>query len=211
MIPSMTSPRPIRSVTVYCSSSGSIAPVYLDGGRELGGAIATAGWTLVYGGNNVGLMGVVADAARAASGRVVGITPQLFVDKGVTDGNCHELVVCQNMRHRKALMEERGDAFVVLPGGIGTLEEFFEILVGKQLAYHQKPIVLLNLGGFFDPLVALIESGVEQKFVRPKTLGLYHLSPGVEDAVRYLQTYSPPTTLGDLSFETQRAPSAAAT
>src|SRR5437870_3361345 len=126
-------PGAIHAVTVYCSSSKRVAVRYIDASRELGEAIARCGWVLVYGGNNIGCMGIMADAARAAGGKVVGITPQLMVDKGIGDEKCDELIVTEGMRERKALLEQRGDAFVVLPGGIGTLEEVFEILVGKSL------------------------------------------------------------------------------
>src|SRR3954452_22846686 len=111
---------PIRAVTVYCSSSSSIAAEYFDAARELGREIARAGWSLAYGGNNLGLMDAVACACRSAGGRVIGITPQLMVDEGIADSACAELVVTPNMRERKALLEARGDALIALPGGIGT-------------------------------------------------------------------------------------------
>src|SRR5688500_9795335 len=145
----------IRAVTVYCSSSNHVPGVYLDAAAELGHAIASHGWTLVYGGNAVGCMGKLADAARAAGGRVVGVTPQLLVDYGIADRNCHELIVSATMRERKALLEQRGDAFVALPGGLGTFEEVFEILVGRTLGYHAKPVVLLNVAGYYAPLLAM--------------------------------------------------------
>ena len=126
----------IRSVTVYCSSSAQVPQAYFDAAHELGTAIAQQGWTLVYGGNAVGSMGVLADATREAGGRVVGITPQVLVDKGVSDDKCHELIITQNMRERKSLLESRGDAFIALPGGLGTFEEIFEIIVGRQLLHH---------------------------------------------------------------------------
>src|SRR6266404_1290619 len=123
--------RSIRCVTVYCSSSSTVAPAYFDAAAEVGRALAENSWALVYGGNSVGLMKTVADAARASGGRVVGITPQLMVDKGIHDSLADELVITNDMRDRKALMEERGDAFLTLPGGLGTFEEIFEIIVGK--------------------------------------------------------------------------------
>src|SRR5688572_22517829 len=110
----------IGAVTVYCSSSSRIARGYNEAAAELGRALAHHQWKLVYGGNNVGMMGVLADAVRAAGGNVIGVTPQLFVDKGSADDGCDELIVTSGMRDRKAAMEERGDAFVALPGGLGT-------------------------------------------------------------------------------------------
>ena len=138
---------PARRVTVFCSSSGDIEPVYLEAAAELGAAIAREGWELVYGGNNLGAMGALADGCRAAGGCVIGVTPQLFVDKGYIDKACRELIVTPDMRSRKARMEELGDAFVAMPGGFGTLEELSEMLVGRLLKYHAKPVDSLQRGG----------------------------------------------------------------
>ena len=179
--------RSIAVVTVYCSSSRHVAPVYFDAARELGTAIAHSGWQLVYGGNCVGCMGALADAARAAGGKVIGITPQLLVDQGIADDNCDELVVTSGMRDRKALLEERGDAFVALPGGLGTLEEVFEILVGRVLGYHQKPIVILNVGGFYDPLLDMIENGIGQRFIKAKVRDAYFVAWKVTEAIESLR------------------------
>src|SRR3954471_19500853 len=110
----------IHAVTVYCSSSANIDDVYMRAGAELGAAIARAGWKLVYGGNNVGLMGVLADAVRGAGGKVIGVTPKVFCEKGLDDKACDEMVVTDGMRDRKAIMEQRGDAFIAMPGGLGT-------------------------------------------------------------------------------------------
>src|SRR5687767_10425581 len=140
----------IQSVTVYCSSSNSVPSVYFDAAAELGCALARHGWTLVYGGNDVGSMGVIANAVRSAGGRVVGITPRRLVEMGIADEKCDELVVTDTMRERKALLEQRGDAFVALPGGLGTFEEVFEILVGRMLGYHDKPVILLNVAKYYD-------------------------------------------------------------
>src|SRR4051794_7114678 len=159
---------PIQSVTVYLSSSSDVAAAFHTAAAGLGAAIAGAGWTLIYGGNNIGLMGRLADAARAAGGRVVGITPRRMLEDGIADEACHELLVTDDMRARKGLLESRGDAFITLPGGLGTFEELFEIIVGRILRYHDKPIVLLNVAGYYDPLLAMIEHGIEQRFIRPK-------------------------------------------
>ena len=198
----------IRAVTVYCSSSNKVAPVFVDATAELGRAIAGAGWKLVYGGNAVGMMKTLADAARDAGGKVIGVTPRLFIDKGVGDCDCEELIVTDGMRDRKAQMEQRGGAFVALPGGFGTFEEFFEIICGKQLGYHNKPIVLLNIAGYYDPLLAMIERGHEMSFIRPRARELYHVATGVADAMQYLRNYRPMPARADLSFETSPPPSA---
>jgi uncharacterized protein (TIGR00730 family) len=192
----------LYSITVFCSSSSRIPQVYLDAGSQLGRAIAANHWTLVYGGNNVGLMGVLADAVREAKGKVVGITPQVFVDEGVSDPNCDELIIADNMRHRKALMEQRGDGFIAMPGGLGTLEELFEIIVGRQLGYHKKPIVLLNVNRFFDPLMAMIDNGVRDNFIKPKAREQFFVATTVEEAIEYLKSpdrQPPPSTYRDLN------------
>jgi uncharacterized protein (TIGR00730 family) len=178
----------IRAVTVYCSSSKNLDPIYYTAGAALGRAIALQKWDLVYGGNHVGLMGTLADAARGAGGRVIGITPQLFVDQGVGDHQCDELVITHNMRDRKAMLEQRGDAFVALPGGLGTFEEIFDIVVHRQLGYHQKPIVLLNVAGYYDPLIQMIQNGVEKKFIRMEPRHLFLTAPTVESVIAFLRT-----------------------
>lgn len=181
----------LRAITVYCSSAKSVPAVYFDAAAELGRAIAGEGWTLVYGGNAVGCMGALADGARAAGGRVVGVTPQLLVDHGIADRQCDELILTATMRERKALLEQRGDAFVALPGGLGTFEEVFEILVGRTLGYHQKPVVLLNVAGYYAPLLAMIEHGIEHRFIRPVAREAYVVAGSVEEAIRCLRKIDP--------------------
>ena len=188
----------IHSVTVYCSSSSAISRCYFDAAAELGRVIAHSRWSLVYGGNAIGLMGHLANAVRAAGGKVIGITPQLLVDKGIHDTRCDELVITVGMRERKALLEQRGDAYIALPGGLGTLEEIFEIIVGKLLHYHNKPIVLLNTDEYYQPLLAMIEHGIENHFIKAKARDLYFVAPTVTAAAHYLRTYAPP---GDEGFE----------
>jgi uncharacterized protein (TIGR00730 family) len=180
--------QPVRSVTVYCSSSSELAPHYTRAGAELGAAIARNGWKLVYGGNRIGLMATVADSARSAGGKVIGITPQLMLDQGIGDDACDELVVTPGVRERKALLEQRGDGFIALPGGLGTFEELFEILVGRLLGYHDKPIVVLNTAGYFDPLLAMIEHGIEQRFIKPRARQAYFVAPTVTAAMDYLRS-----------------------
>jgi len=177
----------LRSVTVYCSSSSAVAAEYHSAARELGAAIAQEGWGLVYGGNFVGLMAAVAQGARDAGGRVTGITPQLMHDKGLSDANADELIVTNDMRDRKALLEKRGDAFVALPGGLGTFEEVFETLVGRQLGYHNKPIVLLNVADYYRPLLAMLEHGITQKFVKTAARELLFVADDVPSTVAYLK------------------------
>ena len=125
--------------------------------------------------------------ARDAGGKVTGITPRLMVDKGLSDQNADELLVTNDMRDRKALLEQRGDAFVALPGGLGTYEEVFEILVGRQLGYHNKPIVLLNLGDYYRPLLEMVEHGIDQKFIKPAARELFFVAGNIEEGIEYLK------------------------
>jgi cytokinin riboside 5'-monophosphate phosphoribohydrolase len=182
----------ISSITVYCSSSSAVAPVYVDAAIDLGRAIALNNWTLVYGGNSVGLMEKLADSVRANKGKVIGVTPQLFIDKGVHDTLCDEFIVTECMRTRKAEMEARGDAYIAMPGGLGTLEEILEIIVGKQLKYHSKPIVLLNIADYYQPMLDLIERGIEQNFIKSKARNLFFVAADVESAVTHIRDYVPP-------------------
>jgi uncharacterized protein (TIGR00730 family) len=200
-------PTTLRSVTVYCSSSTDIPEHYFRAGADLGTAIARNGWTLVYGGNRIGLMAAVADAARAAGGKVVGVTPQLMLDHGIGDDHCDELVVTAGMRERKALLEQRGDAFIALPGGLGTFEELFEILVSRRLGYHDKPIVLLNAGGYYDALLAAIEQGISQGFIRAKARQAYFVAADVPSAITYLLSAPAPRS-PDPAISPIREPSA---
>lgn len=187
----------IRAVTVYCSSSDAVDPVYFDAARAVGRGVAGSGWTLVYGGNFVGLMGAVAQAARDAGGRVVGVTPRLLHDRGLTDTACDELVVTEGMRERKALLERRADAFVVLPGGTGTFEELFEVYVGRQLGYHAKPVVVVDVDGYYRPLLAMLDHGVEQRFIKRDVRDLLHVAGSAEEAVEYLRQWRPTGPVDD--------------
>jgi uncharacterized protein (TIGR00730 family) len=192
--------QPIHAVTVYCSSSSDIDPVYFDAGRELGVAIARSRWTLVYGGNRIGLMAAVADATREAGGKVVGVTPQLLVDHGIGDEHCDELIVTSGMRERKALLEQRADAFIALPGGLGTFEEVFEVLVGRMLGYHGKPIVFLNVANYYGPLLGAIEHGIRERFIKARAREAYHVAETVDEAISYIcatsQAGKPPPASG---------------
>jgi uncharacterized protein (TIGR00730 family) len=189
ILPTMS--EPLRAVTVFSASSTKIDRVYFDAADELGYAIAQSGWDLVYGGNDVGPMGALAAGARRGRGRVIGVTPQVFIDAGHADTACDELILVDSMRQRKATMETRGDAFITLPGGLGTLEEFFEIVVGQFLGFHAKPIVLLNINGFYDDLLHLIQRQIEGHFVRPAAWEGVHVTTSVTSAIDYLKGYTP--------------------
>jgi uncharacterized protein (TIGR00730 family) len=179
----------IRNVTVYCASSARLAKVYSEAASALGRALALRGWGVIYGGDSAGLMGAVADGAFAAGGKIIGIIPQRLLDNMIKNERCHEIVVARDMRHRKEMLEARGDAMITLPGGIGTLEEFFEIIVGRQLGFHTKPVVLLNTAGYYNPLLAMIDHGIEHHFIRPSSRELFYVTESVDDAVDYLSRH----------------------
>jgi uncharacterized protein (TIGR00730 family) len=158
----------MKSVCVFCGSSPGARPGYRDGAERLATAIAKRGLDLVYGGASVGLMGVLADAALAAGGRVVGVLPRALDRKEIAHAGLSELRIVDSMHERKAQMAERSDAFVALPGGIGTLEEWFEVLTWSQLGFHAKPCGLLDVDGYFAPLLALLDRAVSERFVTPE-------------------------------------------
>ena len=162
------------AVCVYCGSSAGASPVYADAARAFGRALADAGRTLVYGGGRVGMMGALADAALTAGGRVVGVIPRLLVAREVAHDGLTELHVVDDMHQRKQLMADRADAFAVLPGGIGTCEELFEVYTWAWLGYHAKPIGLLNVAGYFEPLRALLRHAVDQGFMSAACFDLLH-------------------------------------
>jgi len=177
-------------LTVFSSSSDAIDPVFFEIANELGRTIAERGDTLVYGGTNVGLMGAAARAVTENGGKVIGVIPRYMVERGIDFSDC-EMHLTRDLRERKAKMETLGDAFVVLPGGFGTLEELLEILTLKQLRQHQKAIVILNANGFFDPLRELFEHVFRQRFAKETTRALYHFSSSVPDVFSYLDSYIP--------------------
>jgi uncharacterized protein (TIGR00730 family) len=169
----------VKRITVYCSSSTALEPHFAETARTLGTEIARRGLTLVYGGGGIGLMGEVARAAKAAGGRVEGVITRQFVTLEQAWDGCDEMVVVDTMRERKAGLEHRADAFVVLPGGLGTFEELFEILVARYLGHHRKRIAMVNDCGYWDPLRELLEHAIEHRFVRPAVLELlsFHGDP----------------------------------
>lgn len=153
------------SICVYCGSRHGRQPAYTAAARALGTAIGERGWQLVYGGGRVGLMGEVADATIAAGGRVVGVIPESLKQREVEHQGLDELHVVPTMHLRKQMMAERSDAFVALPGGIGTLEELYEVWTWRQLGYHRKPIGLLNTAGYYDHLLSFMRLSVDEGFL----------------------------------------------
>jgi uncharacterized protein (TIGR00730 family) len=159
--------KPSFSVCVYCGSRDGQLPEYKDAATELGRLIGQRGWRLVYGGGRVGLMGAVADACLAAGGTVLGVIPALLMDKEVGHPGLTELHVVDSMHQRKQQMAEQADAFVALPGGLGTLEELFEVWTWRHLGYHDQPIGLLNVAGFYEPLLDLLGHTEQAGFLYP--------------------------------------------
>jgi uncharacterized protein (TIGR00730 family) len=153
------------SLCVYCGSRKGAVAEFAVAATAVGRWIGEHGGQLVYGGGNNGLMGVMADATLAAGGRVVGIIPRVLVEKEWAKLDCTELHVVDNMHDRKRMMAERADAFLALPGGIGTFEELFEVWTWRQLGYHDKPVGLLNMDGYYEPLLSFLESSVQHGFM----------------------------------------------
>ena len=181
----MPSARPLH-VCVYCSSSAAVTEPHVSVTRSLGAALAEAGHTLVWGGASVGLMGELARAVREAGGRTEGIIPERLLALEIADVAADDLVITPDMASRKAEMARRADAFVALPGGFGTLEELLEQLTLRLLHAHDKPVVLLDSGGFWQPLVAVFERLYEEQFARPESRSAYVVAPDVLSAMAAL-------------------------
>lgn len=178
------------NICVYCASSEKIDKSYIEAGEKFGLAMAQRGHTLIFGGGKYGVMGAVDRGVRKGNGNLIGVVPKFIEDMDVVDTNC-TLVRTETMRERKQIMEEKSDAFVMLPGGIGTFEEFFEILTLKQLNQHSKPVVLLNTNGYFTPLIDMLENAIEQKFMSDKCRKLYFVSDSQEEIFDYIKNYKP--------------------
>ena len=177
----------LKSVCVYCGSGSGRNPAYGEAAEVLGRAIAAADLRLVYGGGNIGLMGSVARAARDAGGPVTGIIPTFLTEREIMMSDIDELVVVDNMHERKMLMFERSDAFVALPGGIGTLEELVEQLTWAQLGRHRKPVILANIDGFWSPFLSLLAHMREETFIRDGLDVRFIVVDQVEDIIPTLE------------------------
>ena len=177
---------------VFCGSSSGSKAIYLEMATRLGKALADAGIGLVYGGASVGLMGAVADGALANGGEVIGIIPQALQEKEIAHKGLTDLRVVGSMHERKALMAELSDGFIAMPGGIGTLEELFEVWTWAQLGYHTKPCALLNVDGFYDGLATFLDSLVEQAFVKPNHREMLIVEEQVENLLAAISNYEAP-------------------
>ncbi|WP_454256167.1 LOG family protein [Pseudomonas sp. Marseille-Q8238] len=181
----------LKSVCVFCGASTGLNPVYREAAEALGRALATRGLTLVYGGGAVGLMGVVADAALAAGGEVIGIIPQSLQHAEIGHPGLSRLEVVDGMHARKARMAELADAFIALPGGLGTLEELFEVWTWGQLGYHSKPLGLFDANGFYQQLSGFLDHLVGEGFVRSHHRGMLQRSESAEALLDLLAAWQP--------------------
>lgn len=183
----------MNSICVFCGSSLGNDPIYQQMAQATGQAIAEQGKTLIYGGGRSGLMGVVADSALKAGGRVVGIIPNALVDRELAHKGLTELYVVDNMHERKTQMSEQADAFIALPGGAGTLEEIFEQWTWNQLGIHQKPCAFLNVGGFYDDLIKMIQGSVARGFSQSRFVDQLIVANDINEILTAFSTYQPAT------------------
>src|SRR5215510_2640889 len=170
----------MNRICVFCGSSTGFNPVYQEAAQTLGVALVRSGIGLVYGGGNVGLMGTIADAVMKGGGQVTGVIPEALVERELAHGDVTELIVVRSMHERKAKMAELSNAFIAMPGGYGTFEEFCEIITWAQLGLHRKPCGILNVAGYYDPLMALFDHAVAEGFLRPanRALVIQESDPG---------------------------------
>ncbi|HEY6447071.1 MAG TPA: TIGR00730 family Rossman fold protein [Acidobacteriaceae bacterium] len=174
-------------VCVFCASAAGASPQYLKAASDLGRRIAERGYGLAYGGATVGAMGAAADAALAAGGAVVGVIPEVIREREIDHRGLTELHVVGTMHERKAMLAERADAFVALPGGYGTMDEFIEVVTWAQLRIHAKPCVLVNINGFYDGLLAFLDHTVREGLIQPENRGLVQVASDPEDALRLVE------------------------
>lgn len=177
------------NICLYGASSNEIDEIFISLTEDLGEKIAKKGHNLVYGGGAAGLMGAAARGVKKGGGKVIGVAPSFFQVDGVLFSDCDELIYTETMRQRKQIMEERADAFVAVPGGIGTFDELFEILSLKQLGRHNKPVAVFNIDGYFDSLEAMLQMAVERKFMTAKSRELIKVVSSAEELIEYFENY----------------------
>ncbi len=182
----------LKSICVFCGSNPGNDPAYLEAARSLGKSIVAQGYKLVYGGAEVGLMGAVADAALAAGGHAIGVMPKALIDKEIAHKGLTELLSVSSMHERKALMADLSDGFIALPGGVGTLEEIFEIWTWAQLGHHDKPLAFMNVAGFYNPLCTFLDHQSDEGFVRKGHRDMAIFSDSAEDIMRAFENYEAP-------------------
>lgn len=185
----------MKNICVFCASSLGNNPVYAEAAFELGKILAENHIDLIYGGAQVGLMGKVAEGCLSQNGRVIGIIPEFLKTKEIAHSNLSELITVQTMHERKAMMHDRSDAFIALPGGFGTMEELFEILTWAQLNLHQKPVGVLNINGYYDALIQLIETMIAAGLLNEQYKGMLLISDSIEDLLSQLNLYEAPAVV----------------
>lgn len=173
---------------MYCASSRKIAPVYFEAAQQLGTLLANEGIGIINGAGNIGLMGAISDAALAAGGTVTGVIPQFMMQQGWHHTGLTRLIEVANMHERKKTMAQLSDAVIALPGGCGTLEELLEIITWEQLGLYLNPIIILNVGHYFDPLLEMLGRAVEEHFMRPLHAAMWNVSASPAEAVRLVRT-----------------------
>lgn len=183
----------LQRLCVFCGSSAGTDPIHRQMAGNMGASLAREGIELVYGGGSVGLMGAIADAVLQSGGHVIGVIPRFLATRELLHQGVSDLRLTETMHERKALMSELSDAFVALPGGLGTLEELFEVLTWAQLGLHRKPIGLLNIAGYFDPLIAMIDRGIADGFCRPEHRQLFVIDDQPESLLQKLREHVLPT------------------
>ncbi|CAN5778008.1 TIGR00730 family Rossman fold protein [soil metagenome] len=183
----------MKSICVYCGASAGFSASYAAGARNLAASLAEQQISLVYGGGNVGLMGIIADEMLRLGAHVTGVIPQALVEKEVSHTGLSQLHIVRNMHERKALMAELSDGFIAMPGGIGTLEELFEMFTWSQLGFHQKPLGLLNIDGFYDGLIMFLRHTVNKGFLRPEHMELLLTESNPSLLMRSLKDFHSPT------------------
>jgi uncharacterized protein (TIGR00730 family) len=182
----------IRRLAIFCGSNPGARPDYVEAARSLGRLLAQRGIGVVYGGSNVGLMAALADAMADELGDVIGVIPRMLVDREVANTTLTDLRIVDSMHQRKAMMAELADGFIALPGGIGTLEEFFETWTWAQLGMHAKPCGLLNVAGYFDPLLEFLDHAVAERFVRDVHRGMVVVERDPSALLARFESYEPP-------------------
>jgi hypothetical protein len=175
------------AICVYCGARPGKDKANERAACELGAALAARGWRLIYGGGNVGLMGAMARSMINAGGEVIGVIPQALLDVEVGMRDASELIVTDTLRERKAVMDDYADVFVALPGGFGTFEELLEVLTLRQLRYHNKPIIIMNLGHYYDPLLRLFEHALEHEYISSRQMSLFEVVSSVEETLTLLE------------------------
>lgn len=182
----------MKRICVFCGSSPGASDLYSEDAAKLGAQLAKEGITLVYGGSKVGIMGVVANAALQAGGEVIGVIPKMLMERELAHPGLSELIIVHSMHERKAKMEGLSDGFVVLPGGPGTMEEFFEVYTWAQLGEHSKPIGMMNSNHYYDKLLAFFDHMIQEQFLKPEYRSMVIVDSDPEQLIQKFRSYEPP-------------------